>query len=148
LAIPRLFGGRVVFTNCAMTVPYFGLRSEDLYLPRLLRRTSDGSFLSFREMLSPPTSMYSSSEHFARAGLQWVENTPVEIEAATAEMLERTANGGSGLDAGDDLQCRFKRIAEECGLKHGGRPVRAFAPVAREFLGRHAELLQEAGPGG
>jgi putative glycosyltransferase (TIGR04372 family) len=141
LQIPRLFGGRVIFTNCAYALPYYGLRSEDLYLPRLLRRTSDGSLLSFSEMLSPPTSTYWLTEQYARAGLQWVENSPDDLTAATAEMLERTTNSGSKTSRDDNLQRRFKKIAEECGIKYDGRPVKAFMPISRDFLNRHANLL-------
>ena len=76
------------------------------------------------------------------AGLHWVDNTLEELEAASKEMLERTNGALSSTIPDDDLQRRFKAMAETCGLKHGGRPVKAFASISRDFLARHADLLE------
>ena len=141
LAMPRLFGCPAIFTNSANSVPYYGLRSEDLYLPRLLRNRLDGSYLSFGQMLRPPTSMFSSPERFSQAGLEWVENTADELAAATQEMLRRTAGEGNASIREDETQNRFKLIAEACGKEYGGQSVKAFATVSREFVNRHADLL-------
>ena len=82
-----------------------------------------------------------SDKKILEEGLAWVENTPKEIEEATIEMLERT-NKEKTLVADDDLQQRFKSVAEKCGQKHGGHMVKAFAPVSREFLHKHVDLLE------
>ena len=78
---------------------------------------------------------------FRDAGLDWVENTPEELEAATMEMLERTDGGLPSTRPDNDLQRRFKALAETCGLKYGGRLVKAFAPMSLLFLEQHRDLL-------
>jgi len=140
--IPRYFGVPVIFTNCINTVPYFSLMEFDLYLPRLLKLKSGNKYLSFQELLSPPISMFWSWKSYRDSGLHWEENTPEELEMATREMLERTAGSISSPKSVDDLQRRFKTQAETCGVKYGGRPVKAFAPISRDFLVRHADLLE------
>ena len=78
---------------------------------------------------------------FKDAGLRWVENTPKELEAATLEMLDRN-NGSRRLVIPDnDLQRRFKAMAEVCGLKHGGRPVKAFAHISRDIINRNTDIF-------
>lgn len=138
---PRYFGAPVIFTNCTNTVPYFSLIDCDLYLPRLLKRNVSGEYLSFEELMTPPVSMFSSAKSFRDTGLHWVENTQKELEAATKEMLERTDSVLSSTISDDGRQQRFKALAEKCGLKYGGRPVKAFAPISRYFLESHADLL-------
>ena len=75
--------------------------------------------------------------HFRDAGLHWVENTPEELEAATKEMLERTGDGLYSTLPDDDPQQHFKDLAEDCGKKYHGRPVKAFASISRDFLTRN-----------
>ena len=43
----------------------------------------------------------------------------------------------------DDLQMRFKSLAEKCGFKYGGHKVRAFASISPQFIHKHADLLDE-----
>jgi putative glycosyltransferase (TIGR04372 family) len=139
--LPRYFGVPRIFTNCTRSVDYFNMVENDLYLPRLLKYQKNDKYLSFEEYMSPPVSMYVRDKKILEEGLAWVVNTPKEIEEATIEMLERTNNEKS-LVADDDLQQRFKTMAEKCGQKHGGHMVKAFAPVSREFLHKHVDLLK------
>ena len=108
---------------------------------RLVKHQENDKYLSFEEYMSPPTSMIWSSDSFLQEGLEWVENTPNELEAATIEMLERTDDNNSSRPD-DDLQQRFKIVAEKCGQKYGGHLVKAFAPISREFLHKHVDLLE------
>jgi len=139
--IPLLFGVPVLATNFLPTSGYYGLREKDLFLPRLLKKKLDNKLLSFTELMSPATIMLWFEKAYADTGLRWVENSPEVLEAATREMLERTSSRTLASHSDDDLQRRFKAIAEECGLKHGGRPVKALANISRDFLVRHAHLL-------
>ena len=81
------------------------------------------------------------SKSYNDAGLQWIDNTPEELESATIEMLERTEGGQFNKIPDDDLQRSFKKLAETKGTQYGGHPVRAFAPISRDFLERHSDLL-------
>jgi len=139
---PRFFWRPVILTNFPERIPYFSFIDCDLYLPKLVKHKANGEYLSFEEIMSPPVSMIWSMKSFRDAGLHWVENTPEELEAATKEMLERTDAGLPSPIPDDELQQRFKSLAETCGLKYGGRPVKAFAPISRNFLEKHADLLE------
>jgi len=141
LNVPRYFGVPRILTNCTSFIPYFNLIENDLYLPRLLKFQKNDKYLSFEEYMSPPISMYVRDKKILDDGLVWVANTPKEIEEATVEMLERTSNDGS-LFQDDDIQQRFKSVAEKCGQKHGGHLVKAFAPISREFLDKYVDLLE------
>jgi len=139
--VPGYFGVPTILTNCTLSVPYFSLFENDLYLPRLLKQKVNGKYLSFEEFMSPPISMLDTSQRFLKEGLEWIENTPEELEAATIEMLEKT-EGNNSIGSDDELQNRFKIIAEKCDEKYGGHLVKAFAPVSREFLHKHSNLLE------
>ena len=113
----------------------------DLYLPRLLKNTKSKSLLTFQQFMSPPHTMFREIDSFRNANLHWVENTPEELEAVTKEMLTRTGEDSSSTIPDDDLQKRFKTLVETCGLKYGGRSVKAFAPISRDFIEQHRDLL-------
>ena len=91
--------------------------------------------------MSPPVSMLVSMKSYRDAGLKWVENTQEELEKVTQEMLEQTANVKFSQQTDDELQGRFKTVAEACGLKYDGRPLKAFSPIGQDFLRGHADLL-------
>ena len=91
--------------------------------------------------MSPPTSNFTSMQSFHDAGLQWIENTPGELEAATIEMLERTdPNLSSGITE-NHLQKKFKTLAEACGYQYGNNSVKAFASISRDFIEKYSDLL-------
>jgi len=139
--IPASFGVPCIETNNPGFSAYFNLKKYDLYLPRLLRNARSKGLLTFKQFMSPPDSMLKSSKRFRDAGLHWAENTPEELEAATKEMLEQTVRGLSSPIPDDDLQRRFRTLAETCGLKYGGYSVKAFSPFSRDFLEQHRDLL-------
>ena len=55
--------------------------------------------------------------------------------------MPNTNESKSSSEYDDDLQRRFKKIAEICGLKYGGQQVKAFASASHNFLAQHADLL-------
>jgi putative glycosyltransferase (TIGR04372 family) len=141
LDVPGYFGVPIIFTNCSMSTPYFNMTENDLYLPRLLKRKESDKYLSLEEYMSPPLSML--TQHFIEVeGLYWVENTSEEIEAAAIEMLTKT-NENNISKSDDDLQIRFKSLAEKCGFKYGGHKVTAFASISHQFIHKHSDLLDE-----
>lgn len=141
LRVPRYFGVPVIFTNCTSSNPYFSLVEYDLYLPRLLKYQENNKYMSFKEYMSPSISMLYSIDQILNEGLEWVENTPEELEDVTIEMLAKIDSKNT-LNPKDDLQKRFKIIAENGGLKYGDHPVKAFASVSKNFLQKHFDLLE------
>ena len=140
LDLPSYFGVPVMFTNCTQGSQYYSMKENDLYLPRLLKYQKNDKYLSFEKYMSPPISMFASPDSFMQEGLEWEENTPKELEFATIEMLERTAIDYSPRPD-DDLQQRFKILAERCGQKYGGHYVKAFASISQQFIHKHSDLL-------
>jgi len=84
-----------------------------------------------------------SNKHFVDAGLHWAENPPKELEAATKEMLERTADKTYSPKSNGNLQKRFRAMIEACGWKYHDSPVKAFAPISHDFLEKHSDLLED-----
>ena len=93
--------------------------------------------------MSPAYSMLRTPKSFANAKIKWVENTPEILELATKEMLERIFGSSSSIIPDDDLQHRFKVLAETCGVEYCSSPVKAFAPISRDFLEMHVDLLRD-----
>jgi len=139
--IPAFFGRPCMMTNFPGFAGYYGMRNQDLFLPRWLRNIKTEETVSFEQYMSPPISFAWKRNHFSKRELHWVENSPEELEAATKEMLERTDGGFPSTIPDDDLQQRFKILAEVCGKKYHGRPVKAFASISRDFINRNADLL-------
>ena len=73
--------------------------------------------------------------------LQWIENTPGELEAAKIEMLKRTDPSLGSRISDNELQKKFKTLAENCGFKYGDNSVKAFASISEDFLEMHSYLL-------
>ena len=140
--VPLSFGKPILLTNVSNICTYYELTRQDLFLPRWLINSANEQTLSFEQYMSPSASMLMNDKQFSDAGLYWVENTPEELEYATREMLQRTSDSTSSPQSDDDLQRRFKTIAEKCGLKYGGLPVRALASVSQDFLAQHVDLLE------
>ena len=140
--IPGFFGVPCIMTNFPGFAPYYGMRSLDLYLPRWLKKIQTNKLVSFEDYMSPTFSMLWSMKGFSDAGLDWIENTPEELEAATKEMLERTNCDLPSIIPDNDLQSRFKKLAETCGQKYGEHSVKAFASVSQDFLEKHGDLLE------
>jgi len=138
--VPRYFGVPVLYTNCSPYVEYFSLMEHDLALLTLSKDKNTNKYLSFKEILTPPVSMFWSERSFDDAGLQFIKNTPEELEEATKEMINRTI-GNNLQEPDDDLQIRFKSLAEKCVSKYGEYPVKAFASISREFIHNNDNLL-------
>jgi putative glycosyltransferase (TIGR04372 family) len=140
--IPRYFGIPVLFTNCTSTLPYFSLKEDDLFLPRLLRHKSSNRYLSFEEIMSPPIATFIFPQSFVDADLYWDENTSDELKAATFEMLEKINKLPLKI-MDSNLQRNFKEVAKTSGQKFDGYPVKAFASISKNFIEKHVALLSE-----
>jgi putative glycosyltransferase (TIGR04372 family) len=87
-ALVRGFGRPAITTNLMLEhlrLPLAG----DLLMFKHVRRASDGIVLSYAEMLDLGLPGYGTSEQFENAGLLVEENTPAELDAAVAEMINQ-----------------------------------------------------------
>jgi putative glycosyltransferase (TIGR04372 family) len=130
---PALYGKPSVLTNWwpAGERPW---HSSNLFIPKLLRKISDGRYLSLSETLQEPFCWcYSRRYLAANAGVQLEDNDPELIRAAVEETL-RCLDGSLPQD-GDlaELRSRADRIYESCGI--AGK-----AQLAGELFRRHPDF--------
>ena len=132
--VPPLYGVPSVLTNWwppAMR-PW---HASDIYIPKLPKHGTDGTYLTLSETLLEPVSYCHSLRHLGSGmGVVVEDNDPELIRDAVAEMLERL-DGVSGSDADvAELRMRADRIYQSHG--HFG-----MARLAAGFLRRHGDLL-------
>ena len=133
--VPPLYGVPAVLTNWWPP----GMRpwhAADIFIPKLLRRSADGRYLTLGETLREPFSHCHSPRYLAaREGVHVEDNDPEIIRGAVAEMLSRL-DGDSGHDADVvELRARADSIYQLQG--HYG-----LAKLARGFLRRHRDLIR------
>lgn len=136
--IPYTFGVPVLTANWMSNVPLGIYNAPDLCLPKLLWSERAGRLLGFRERYSEPVAGWCHSNPELRArGLRAVDNTPGEIHAAVAEMLDRL--DGTYRETPEDarLHARYADLLRSIG-------VRGAARTATTFLRAHADLLDAA----
>jgi putative glycosyltransferase (TIGR04372 family) len=133
--VPPLYGVPSVLTNWWPP----GMRPwhpHDIYIPKLPKRTADGTYLALSETLQEPVSYCHSLRYLAaQEGIAVEDNDPDIIRDAVAEMLARL-DGVSGSDAdAADVRMRADQIYEAHG--HFG-----MARLAGCFLRRHGDLIK------
>jgi putative glycosyltransferase (TIGR04372 family) len=132
--VPATFGVPCLSTNwVSNALPFYS--RHDLFLPKLLRRKSDGQLLTFNEWLSRPMrdACY-SGVGIRNAGLEAVDNTPEELRAGVIAMLDQAEGKPILNDESRERDAAFTALAKS----HGAR---GFARVVPDFLQRHADLL-------
>jgi putative glycosyltransferase (TIGR04372 family) len=131
--VPALYGKPSVLTNWwpAGERPW---HSSDLFIPKLLRKISDGRYLSLSETLQEPFCWCFSRRYLAdHAGVQLEDNDPELIRAVVHEMLRRR-DGGVGQDGAlAELRSRADRIYESRGIA-------GMAQLAEELLRRYTPV--------
>ncbi|MFZ3354854.1 MAG: TIGR04372 family glycosyltransferase [Xanthobacteraceae bacterium] len=132
--VPALYGVPAVLTNWwpAGERPW---RPSDIFVPKLLRKISDGSYLTLGQTLCEPFGWsYSKNYLTDRAGVRLEDNDSETIRAAVCEMLERLdGNSQPDMDV-DELRVRADRIYDAGGVVGMGR-------LAGEFVRRYATLI-------
>jgi putative glycosyltransferase (TIGR04372 family) len=132
--VPPLYGNSVVLTNWLPP----GMRpwhASDIFVPKLLRRQSDGRYLKLSQTLREPLSHCHSRRYLAEYGGITVEDADAElIRGAVLEMLSRLDGHQGSHDEVVDLRVRADRIYQENGNF-------GMAALARDFLRRHEDLI-------
>jgi putative glycosyltransferase (TIGR04372 family) len=132
--VPALYGTPVLLTNWwpAAERPW---HQSDIFVPKLLRRLSDGRYLTLSETLREPFGWCYSRRHLARhCGVFVEEVAPDLIRAATVEMLERL---GGNLQADADVAA----LRERADSIYEARKIAGMARLSREFLRRYSDLI-------
>ena len=86
--------------------------SRDIMIFKPYRRSDDGSYLTVSEMVGPPVRGLLAKNAFDARGIEVIENSPDDIRATVVEMMDK-CDGRSDYSAeDDDLQQRFKALAD------------------------------------
>jgi putative glycosyltransferase (TIGR04372 family) len=132
--VPPLYGKPAVLTNWFP----LGMRpwhTSDIFVPKLLRRTSDGAYLPLSKMLQEPLSHCHSPRYLSeQQGVTVYDNDPELIRGAVTEMLSML-EGDLCSDADvADLRARADHIYQ--AHKQFGA-----ATLAADFLRRYRDLI-------
>ena len=129
------FGVPVIGTN--YFPPGFWPNSpRDLFIPKLMRRRDDGSFLDIHQATRAPLAGLHTPAYFDAHGIDVLDNEPGDIAAVVTEMLDRLDGTLDYSEEDERLQARFKSMADI-----GGLPI---APrMGAAFLGKHRFLVGE-----
>jgi putative glycosyltransferase (TIGR04372 family) len=130
--VPAIYGVPAVLTNWwpAGERPW---QPSDIFIPKLLRRISDGRYLTFSETLREPLCWCYSQRQLAKHSGVYVEDNEDEaIRGAVAEMLASVDAASPHEEAA--IRWRGDRIYESRGIN-------GMARLAHEFLRRHGELI-------
>ena len=131
--IPALYGVPSVLTNWWPPAqrPW---HVSDIFVPKLLRRSADGRYLTLSETLHEPFSYCHSRSYLAdHCGVHVEDNDTETIRAAVEEMLMRL-DGNASEDAEAELRTRADQVYES-------HHAIGMAPLARDFLRRHSSLI-------
>ena len=134
--VPLIFGRPSVVVQQAPVGIVLPLGPGDIGIPKLLWSTKEDRQLRFNEILGSKLGSLRFDHQFEEAGVRVVDNSPEDIEGATAEMLDWLDGRATYTDRDRELQERFKSLMSPDHYSYGA-PSR----VGREFLRKHAALL-------
>lgn len=124
------------------TVNVCNIRSADLYIPKKIRDIRTGKLLPFAEFLERYHSYNDTGLFFENGGnqesmlgIQYEDNSPEEIVAATQEMMDRLQGDHTESVAIGLLRERFKQTWMRWN------PTMAQTPIASCFLDSYPELF-------
>ena len=138
--VPRFFGVPVILSNTTSPLPYYSLKKNDLYLPRLIKKISNNENIKLEQMMSTPISLYGDKTQTHQfAGLYWVENSADDIDLAVKEMLENLKLSFENYVPTEE-QLQFKKIAKKSSLDYANS-LETFAFCSKYFLSNHENLF-------
>jgi putative glycosyltransferase (TIGR04372 family) len=129
--IPGVYGVPMLLTNWWPPAqrPW---HASDIFIPKMMRRLTNGQYLTLSETLTEPFSYCHSRRYLAELGIGVEDNDPETIRAGVEEMLAR-------LDAGEDAEVADLRVrADRIYRSHG---VRGMGQLTRGFLQRNEHLI-------
>jgi putative glycosyltransferase (TIGR04372 family) len=135
--IPPLFGKRCGLTNWSpIAIPNWYL--DDLYIPKLVRKTSENRHLSFEEMYGSFAGWSQFARDFVHSDFVLEDNTQEDLQELAEELHNEIFNPADAPDAADCSRLkRFNDIATAQGSYVGSR-------VGARFLRKYAHLLDQS----
>jgi len=134
--IPPLFGRRCALTNWSpIGIPNWYL--DDIYIPKLVRRNSDGRHLTFAEMFGSFAGWSQFARDFENGDLAIEDNSAEDLLDA-AEELHGDVFGEAPPPTAEDVE-RLRRF-NEVALAHGGY---IGSRVGYRFVSKYRSLLDD-----
>ncbi|WP_316187588.1 MULTISPECIES: TIGR04372 family glycosyltransferase [unclassified Bradyrhizobium] len=134
--IPPVFGKKCALTNWSpIAIPNWYL--DDLYIPKLVRKVSEGRHLSFKEMYASFTGWSQFMRDFKNTDFVIEDNTPEDLRDLAEELHEQVFGLAAEAEAADEQRLqRFNAIATANGSYVGSQ-------MGRRFLNKYAHLLDD-----
>ena len=133
--VPPLYGTPCVLTNWWPPAerPW---HASDIFIPKMHRRLSDGSYLTLRESLCEPFSFCHSRRYLAdHEGVVVEDNDPELIRAAVVEMLAR-------LDGVSENRAEVSAARLQANHIYEAQGAVGMGELASDFLRRHGDLIR------
>jgi putative glycosyltransferase (TIGR04372 family) len=132
--IPQLYGVPAVLTNWWPPAQR-AFQSFDIFIPKMVRKITDGRYLTLSETLREPVSYCHSRKHLAdHQGVQVEDNDPELIQAAVVEMLARLEKHSNFSTEPSDSYSRANQI-------YKANRVFGMGQLASDLLRRHADFI-------
>ncbi len=139
--VSHAFGVPIAMTNYLPTATLY-LSKHDLFIPKLLRRRTDGSMVPFSKQMSLPLSTCASTGMFNNVfEVEVIPNTSDEIRELVEEMVCKLEGRHSNTAEDDNLQRQFKSMTAKRETLPGLPGFELQCSIGRDFLRRHAKLL-------
>lgn len=138
--VAKAFGKPIVQTNYLPTCTLF-LSKQDVFLPKLARRTKDHALLNLSEIMSLPFSFGVNDINYKQLGVELINNSPEEIAEVVEEMIDKL-DGKFIVDATDEeLQAQFKDMTARVETLYGLDNVPINCQIGTHFLRSYQYLL-------
>lgn len=133
--IPTTFRRPTVWIDFIPFSTLYLIATGQLFIPKKLWSLKENRLLTFAEMLNTEVAGYGRSEDYQNAGIKIINNSPEEILDVSLEIEERLNGTWQQTQEDQQLQQRFRKIAEGNGRKF-------FGAIGVGFLRQHKELLE------
>lgn len=135
--IPSFFSVPILMTNCPQHSVFFELTSNDIYLPRIFKSSTDNKMIKIAKIFQPPYNNLFSDKLFEQFNLDVVKNTQNEIRLATKEIIDRLFNDKKKQS---DLQFKINKKIEHEQLRIGNN-LTAVCNISDSFLEKNLDLI-------
>ena len=136
--VPGIFGRPCAIVG-GIPMGHGTLQPDGIYIKKMYRSVEDGRMLTFPEVLLSSQRDLGTVRQFTDAGLTWIDNSPDEIKALTAEMLDRLDRKAAYTEEDKRLQETFRSLLlakiTKSTFGTGSR-------IGRDFLRKHKALLE------
>lgn len=148
-AVPGIFRRPLAMTNFTYLAHFYETDSPWLFIPKRLRDSRTGSFLTLRETLSAGLGDATETITFSKAGVELINSSSAEIADLAIEIDDRLRGVWQVDKTAEELQGRFWSILDKHaqGLSQSGQrwgtrdKADRRARIGTEFLRRHPDFL-------